>query len=113
MELPPHVARLSASLAEALLELGEVVELFLVGGLVRDLLLGAPVGHDLDFATSASPRQTERALKAAHGQVFKIGEKFGTIGGIFNDLQVEGTTYRTEAYQPASRNPEDSFGTRA
>ena len=109
MDLPPEVARLSASLTEAFLREGQA-ELFLVGGLVRDVLLGAPMASDLDFATSATPGQTERALKAAGGKVFKIGEKFGTIGGIFDDVQVEVTTYRAEAYQPGSRKPEVEFG---
>ena len=69
------------------------------------------MASDLDFATSATPAQTERALKTAGGRVFKIGEKFGTIGGIFgDDLQVEVTTYRAEAYQPGSRKPEVVFG---
>jgi len=107
--LSPDVQRLSADLAEAFLREGHA-ELLLVGGLVRDLLLGAPVGHDLDFATSATPQQTQRALKAANAKVFKIGEKFGTIAGLFDDLQVEVTTYRAEAYQPGSRKPEVVFG---
>jgi poly(A) polymerase len=109
MALPPDVQRLCASLAEEFSR-DNNAELFLVGGLVRDLLLGAPLGHDLDFATSATPPQTERALKAADGKVFRIGEKFGTIGGVFDDLQVEVTTYRAEAYQPGSRKPEVAFG---
>ena len=37
-------------------------EIYLVGGSVRDALLGV-LGHDLDFTTSASPDQTEALLK--------------------------------------------------
>jgi poly(A) polymerase len=110
--LPPDVQRLCARLAAEFRAIDNEAELFLVGGLVRDLLLGAPLGHDLDFATSATPQQSERALQAAGGNVFKIGEKFGTIGAIFDDLQVEITTYRAEAYQPGSRKPEVAFGHR-
>jgi poly(A) polymerase len=106
---PEDAQRLSVRLAEEFSAHGQA-ELFLVGGLVRDLLLGAPVGHDLDFATSATPQQSERALSAAGGKVFKIGEKFGTIGAIFDDVLVEVTTYRAEAYQPGSRKPEVEFG---
>jgi poly(A) polymerase len=109
ISLPADVARLSARLSEAFAR-EDQAELFLVGGLVRDLLLGAPAGHDLDFATSATPRHTERALRAANGTVYKIGEKFGTIAGIFDDLHVEVTTYRAEAYQAGSRKPEVVFG---
>jgi poly(A) polymerase len=110
-DLPTNVQELSSRLAEAFARVDRDAELFLVGGLVRDVLLGAPVARDLDFATSATPPLTERALKAAGGKVFKIGEKFGTIGAIFfDDLQVEVTTYRAEAYQPGSRKPEVMFG---
>src|SRR5258707_9271726 len=96
--LPAEVQQLSTRLAEEFARLN--AEFFLVGGLVRDVLLGATVGRDLDFATSATPQQTERALRNAGGTVFKIGEKFGTIGGVFSSLQVEGTTYQVESYQP-------------
>jgi poly(A) polymerase len=109
--LPADVQRLSGQIAHQLAQIEPRAELFLVGGIVRDLLLGAPRGqHDLDFATSALPPQTERALKAAGGNVFKIGEKFGTIGAVFGDLHVEVTTYRAEAYQSGSRKPEVEFG---
>ena len=78
-------------------------ELFLVGGIVRDVLLDAPAGHDLDFATSAGPSVTEQALRAVGGKVFRVGEKFATIGAVFPDAHVEITTYRAEAYTPGSR----------
>jgi poly(A) polymerase len=107
--LSPDVQRLSVRLAEEFARVEPPTELFLVGGIVRDLLLGASVGRDLDFATSATPQQTERALKVAGGKVFKIGEKFGTIGAVFGDVQVEVTTYRAEAYRPGSRKPEVAF----
>jgi len=107
--LCPHVQRLSIRIADKLEQVDPTAELFLVGGIVRDLLLGAAVGRDLDFATSARPDQTEQALRAAGGKVFKVGEKFGTIGAVFGDVQVEITTYRAEAYQPGSRKPEVAF----
>jgi len=109
--LPADVQRLSGQIADQFAEIQPGAELFLVGGIVRDLLLGAPLGgRDLDFATSALPPQTERALQAAGGNVYKIGEKFGTIGAVFDDMHVELTTYRAEAYQSGSRKPEVAFG---
>ena len=107
--LPAEIERLSLRIAHKLERVDATAELFLVGGIVRDLMLGAAVGRDLDFATSATPDQTEQALRAAGGKVFKIGEKFGTIGAVFGDLHVEITTYRAEAYQPGSRKPEVAF----
>ncbi|HEV7666043.1 MAG TPA: HDIG domain-containing protein [Chloroflexota bacterium] len=112
--LPDNTQQLCARIGEAFRRVDPSLELFLVGGVVRDLLLGAAAPRDLDFATSAAPAQTERALSAAGGKVFKIGEKFGTIGGIFStrsgDVQVEITTYRAEAYEPGSRKPAVAFG---
>jgi poly(A) polymerase len=107
--VPADVQRLSERIGDELARVDAEAELFLVGGIVRDLLLAAPIGHDLDFATSATPPQTERALRAAGGKVFKVGEKFGTIGAVFGDIQVEITTYRAEAYQPGSRKPAVAF----
>jgi poly(A) polymerase len=111
-ELASDVQQLSLHLSETFARVQDGVELFLVGGIVRDVLLGASSGRgrDLDFATSAAPTETERALKAAGGKVFKIGEKFGTIGAVFGATQVEVTTYRAEAYQPGSRKPDVRFG---
>jgi poly(A) polymerase len=110
--LPRDIQALCQGIARQLARVDPDAELFLVGGSVRDMLLDAPVGHDLDFATSSRPRQTERALKAAGGKVFSIGEKFGTIGAVFSnpDVQVEITTYRAEAYEAGSRKPRVEFG---
>jgi poly(A) polymerase len=108
--LPSEIQHLSRRIAAELQRIDPAAELFLVGGIVRDLLLEMPVGHDLDFTTSAIPRQTERALRAAGGKVFTLGEKFGTIGAVFGDVLVEITTYRAEAYQPGSRKPSVVFG---
>lgn len=86
-------------------------ELFVVGGSVRDELLGRPT-HDLDFATDARPDAIKRLIDAAApNAVYTVGERFGTIGAIFGDFAVEITTYRSEAYSPQSRKPEVEFGT--
>ncbi len=110
-----------ADLAPAALELGEVFreaghELALVGGPVRDAFLGR-VSADLDFTTSASPDETEALLARWGDAHWDIGREFGTIGarrhGRRNggeDVVVEVTTYRTDAYDPASRKPEVVFG---
>jgi poly(A) polymerase len=106
-DLPAAVQDLSLRVARAYAERGR--EVYLVGGVVRDLLLGAPAGNDLDFATSATPDESKAALRQAGGKVYTLGERFGTIGAVFGPTRVEVTTYRAEAYEPGSRKPRVSF----
>ncbi|MEE6294848.1 CCA tRNA nucleotidyltransferase [Georgenia wangjunii] len=101
--LPPDVLSLGTTFADA----GH--DLALVGGPVRDAFLGR-VSHDLDFATSARPDETERLL-ARWGDVhWDVGRDFGTIGARRGDVVVEVTTYRTESYEVGSRKPVVEYG---
>ncbi|GAA1778491.1 CCA tRNA nucleotidyltransferase [Nocardioides hankookensis] len=84
-------------------------ELALVGGPVRDAMLGRH-HNDLDFTTSARPEQTERLLKGWADAIWDMGRAFGTIGCRKGEWQVEITTYRSEAYDPSSRKPDVDFG---
>jgi poly(A) polymerase len=84
-------------------------ELALVGGPVRDAMLGRQ-HNDLDFTTSARPDETERLLKGWADAIWDMGRQFGTIGCRRGPWQVEITTYRSEAYDPSSRKPEVDFG---
>src|SRR5947209_3762024 len=85
-------------------------ELHLVGGSVRDALLGR-LGEDLDFATSATPDETLGALKGWAASTWETGREFGTIGAARQGLRLEITTYRAEAYDGVSRNPVVRYGT--
>lgn len=111
---PPH-----DSLAEMLSEGSPVLdladrftaaghELYLVGGPVRDALLGRP-HQDLDFATSATPDKTLALVKPVADNVWLQGAKFGTVGAEIAGVHMEITTFRTERYQPSSRHPDVSF----
>ncbi len=84
-------------------------ELALVGGPVRDALLGR-FHNDLDFTTSAAPEVTERILVGWADATWDMGRAFGTIGARKGPWQVEITTYRSESYDPDSRNPVVEFG---
>src|SRR5947207_4269848 len=85
-------------------------ELHLVGGSVRDALLGR-LGDDLDFATSATPDETLRVITGWAASTWETGRDFGTIGAARNGLRLEITTYRAEAYDGVSRNPVVRYGT--
>jgi poly(A) polymerase len=84
-------------------------ELALVGGPVRDALLGRP-SPDLDFATSARPEQTELILRRWGSAHWDVGRAFGTIGAQLGPVTVEVTTYRSDVYDAGSRKPEVSYG---
>ncbi len=84
-------------------------ELHLVGGPVRDALLGRTV-TDLDFTTSARPEEIERLVSGWAESIWDIGRAFGTIGLRRGDWHIEITTFRSEAYDPTSRKPEVNYG---
>ena len=83
--------------------------LALVGGSVRDALLGR-LGNDLDFTTNARPDEIKKILKTFAEDIWEVGIKFGTIAARKGDTAIEITTYRSEKYQSDSRNPEVEFG---
>ena len=84
-------------------------ELFLVGGSVRDMMLGLS-GGDLDFATSARPEQTTRVLQGWADRRYLVGVKFGTVGALKHGQLVEITTFRHEVYAQEHRKPAVTFG---
>ncbi|MEO6941815.1 MAG: CCA tRNA nucleotidyltransferase [Terrimesophilobacter sp.] len=98
-----HVSRLSSAFAAA----GE--ELALVGGSVRDAFLGAPL-NDLDFTTSADPDRILAIVAPIADTHWDVGRAFGTIGAVIEGHTVEITTYRTDAYDGATRKPVVEFG---
>src|SRR4051795_6977080 len=84
-------------------------ELHLVGGSVRDALLGE-LGDDLDFCTDAAPEQTLTVVQGWADAIWETGRDFGTIGVQKNGLRLEVTTFRAEAYDGVSRNPIVVYG---
>lgn len=86
-------------------------ELALVGGPVRDALLGRAV-NDLDLTTSARPDDVERIVAGWADAVWDVGREFGTLGLRKGGDQIEITTYRADAYDVSSRKPQVAFGDR-
>ncbi|MHB8293671.1 MAG: CCA tRNA nucleotidyltransferase [Acidimicrobiales bacterium] len=82
--------------------------LYLVGGAVRDAVwsTSSPVsGQDLDFTTDATPDETISVLEGWAQAIWATGKRFGTVGAIRDNRQLEITTHRLESYQPGSRKP--------
>ena len=88
-------------------------KLYLVGGSVRDALMGrGDTGEptDLDFTTDARPEEIKSIVHDWADDLFTIGEAFGTIGAIREGRQYEITTFRAEVYVEDSRKPSVTFG---
>ena len=84
-------------------------QLHLVGGSVRDALLGR-LGDDLDFTTDAQPRDVLRLVTAWGEGTWETGIDFGTVGVTKGGLRLEITTFRSDLYDGDSRNPVVTFG---
>ncbi|MCH0538783.1 CCA tRNA nucleotidyltransferase [Streptomyces sp. MUM 203J] len=110
-----RVAPVADDLARRFQEAG--FSLALVGGSVRDALLGR-LGNDLDFTTDARPEDVLKIVRPWADAVWEVGIAFGTVGAqksarvgdAVQHFQIEVTTYRSEAYDRTSRKPEVSYG---
>ncbi|MDP9409123.1 MAG: CCA tRNA nucleotidyltransferase [Actinomycetota bacterium] len=103
LEVPKPLSRLGETFR------GAGHELYLVGGYVRDGLLGE-AGLDVDATTGAHPREIKRLLGPRAEHLWTVGERFGTIGAKVGGYAVEVTTYRSDLYTQGSRHPEVRFG---
>ncbi|HEY3140555.1 MAG TPA: CCA tRNA nucleotidyltransferase [Acidimicrobiales bacterium] len=84
--------------------------LYLVGGIVRDLMLGRTTDSaDFDLTTDARPDATKAILAKWADSVWEQGQAFGTIGAKSNGVTFEVTTHRAEAYRADSRKPHVTY----
>ena len=115
--LPAARRRLAAGLVTLTPLLGELAQRFadaghdlaLVGGPVRDLLLGR-AAPDIDLTTDARPEVVRDVLKRWGDAWWDVGIAFGTVGARKGDHVLEVTTYRADVYRHDSRKPEVTFG---
>jgi len=70
-------------------------EAYIVGGAVRDLLMGREI-KDIDVTTNALPEQMIEFAKSNNLRYIETGLKHGTITIIYKDLPVEVTTFRVD-----------------
>src|SRR5215216_5303391 len=105
LDVPDPLERLG----EAFREAGH--ELYLVGGYVRDAMLGrADSNAHPDATTDATPGEIKRILRPYAEQLWTVGERFGTIVAQVDGIEIDVTTYRTDLYTEGSRHPEVRFG---
>jgi putative nucleotidyltransferase with HDIG domain len=88
--------------------LGKDSSTVLVGGSVRDMLLGAKP-KDYDFATPLLPDEVEKRVRAAGKRAYTVGKRYGTIGFKLDGNFIEVTTFRSELYDLSSRKPQVTF----
>lgn len=106
-------SQLSNSISSELLSILKALwshqkEVYIVGGAVRDCLLGFPV-KDFDVTTNARPKEIELILRNVGIKSKPIGGKFGTILAIIGrDAVYDVSTFRREIY-PISGSPEVIF----
>ena len=102
--MPDERFILPAEVREAIDRLyGAGYEAFIVGGSVRDALLGRPVS-DFDMPTSAAPEETAAVFRDC--RVIKTGMKHGTVTVLIGARPIEITTYRTDGAYSDGRHPD-------
>ncbi len=104
LQLAPVIDELGKRFAD------EGQEIALVGGPVRDALLGREPIRDLDFTTTARPETIEGLVRGWAAAVWDMGRDFGTIGCQKGPFRLEITTYRADSYDPSSRKPQVVYG---
>lgn len=77
--------------------LGEKV--YLVGGTIRDNLMGRDTDGDLDIATALTPDVVEDLLKKSGYKVVNHSAQYGTVSTMIGQAKVEISTLRKEAYE--------------
>lgn len=78
-------------------------EAFLIGGSVRDYIMGMPIG-DIDITTSATPTEVQKVFKDF--RVIETGIKHGTVTVLIDNEPLEITTYRSESTYSDNRHPD-------
>jgi poly(A) polymerase len=105
LDIPEPLVRLGEAFREA------EHELYLVGGYVRDALLGRAGEYpNIDAATDAHPREIKHLLRPHAAHLWTVGERFGTIAAEVDGYELDVTTYRSDLYTEGSRHPQVSFG---
>ena len=93
MKLPPQVENVLALLEAS------GFEAFLVGGAVRNYVMGKRAAKDWDIATSALPQQVKAVFSGYH--LIETGLKHGTVTVVVDHQPIEITTYRTDSDCPS------------
>lgn len=107
-----QVAKLAQAADWVIEKLEKNGEAYLVGGVVRDLLLKRPI-HDVDITTSLKPQDVLDIFSTQEGNddfttcsVILTGIKHGTVTVVVDGVPVEVTTYRVDGAYSDGRHPD-------
>jgi tRNA nucleotidyltransferase (CCA-adding enzyme) len=102
--LPAELLKLNRQAAEVAHDMGFAI--YLVGGFVRDLLLGVPSHADIDLVVEGDAMELAWRLTARYGGRAHTHARFGTAKWIVRpDLALDFVTARTEFYEQPSVLP--------
>ena len=80
-------------------------EIYLVGGCVRDMIMGRDA-HDYDMCTSATPEELITLFESNNIFINPKGLLFGTVTAVINDAEYEVTSYREDVGYADGRHPD-------
>lgn len=82
----------------------ENIEVYLVGGCVRDLYLGR-IPKDYDLASAATPSQVKDICNKHNVKFYETGLAYGTITIVIENMGFELTTFRRDIEYKDGRHP--------
>ena len=85
-------------------------EAYFVGGSLRDAVIGLPI-NDVDITTSATPEEVIQVFSDYN--VLPIGIEHGTVVVMYEDEQVEITTFRQDGEYSDGRRPDAVYFTKS
>lgn len=92
---------ISQNLEKLAFKLKSKAEIFIVGGYVRNALMGF-YDTDVDIASELTPDEIKNYLKYSEFKVIEKSKKLGTVVIRVGDEEYEHTTFRSEEYQEDS-----------
>ena len=106
VDVPAAVLRVGRAFSDA------GARVYLVGGSIRDALLGRAPGPDgdWDLTTDARPERILAITAPLAAATWTTGIDFGTVGVLVDGVKLEITTHRADEYDGVSRNPQVRFG---
>jgi len=97
--------KIPEKVTELLLILESNYEAFIVGGCVRDSIIGRDP-NDWDICTNAKPEEVLELFEKHNFRVIPTGLKHGTVTIVFDDEHYEITTYRIDGNYTDGRHPD-------